>query len=657
MNTNEDIRNRLLVARLPSPPQTLLKLLSLCQSDDANINELADLIGNDPALSSKVLMVAHSAAYHRSDANPLSLLQACNRLGTALIKLLVISETVVQTFNGFNQAGGIDLRSFWKHSLSVALIARELAPRLDYALAEEAYLAGLLHDIGRLALLVAAPQQAQAMFGAPDNDALCEQEQQSLDMSHTEAGAWLLGRWRLSDQVVQSVLRHHDDANSLGENHGLARLIHLAHRLAAIPLDAPYAIDDFFCDQGLTAGDLLAVVQSAARQVDQVARDLGLDISAADVCASSALPTTAVPPVTEVQAQMVQAVIDRSVLNEMAMTLIAQSSSDAALTQLRQHASALLQLEDGVVMLLRNNQQQLIPVSMNESHQVAAQLSYDLSRDVIFSTCISTRKLVFSGRQSRCAIALLNVLAADELVLIPLLSARNCLGVLAAAVPEELSRHIHSQAPMLQAFGTYAGLALSRRRQATMSPEVLSVISRHEQQLALTKMALEFSKQASPMGSTDLCLAVKGLVQRLQDNRLVPGNVKIRSQLNERATLVRGTTGLIQLLALLLVRNAFERMTSEGEIVISAGELAHRNGAMFSTLSVSDTAASSSHVIQAELFEPVQMSSANDPLTPTLGNVNRMLETMAGYLNFKAGDSGTRFDILLPCAKQMQLVA
>ena len=72
---------------------------------------------------------------------------------------------------------------------------------------------------------------------------------------------------------------------------------------------------------------------------------------------------------------------------------------------------------------------------------------------------------------------------------------------------------------------------------------------------------------------------------------------------------------------------------------------------------LSDLAASSSHVIQAELFEPVQMSSANDPLTPTLGNVNRMLESIAGYLNFKAGDSGTRFDILLPCAKQMQLVA
>lgn len=656
MTTNEDIRNRLLVARLPSPPQTLLRLLNLCQSEDAGIHELADLIANDPALSAKVLMVAHSAAYHSADANPLTLLQACGRLGTALIKVLVISETVVQTFNGFQQAGALDLRAFWKHSLSVALIARELAPRLGYEPAEEAYLAGLLHDIGRLALLVAAAQQAQPLFAALDDDSLCAQEQHNLAMSHTEAGAWLLGRWHLSEHLVQSVLRHHEDPRQLGQAHALTHLLHLAHRLAAVPLDEPAALDGFFCAQALTAADLLAVAQSAARQLGQVARDLGLDISAAEVSASP-LPVAPVPPLDALQAQMVQAVIDRSVLNEMAMTLIAQGSNEAALTQLRQHASALLQLEDSVVMLLRSNQQLLVPVSMNEQHQGAALLSFDLTHEVLFESCISSRKVVFTGRNTRSAIGLLNILASDELVLIPLISARNCLGVLAAAVPDELSQHIHKQTPMLQAFGTYAGLALSRRRQATMSPAVLSVISRREQQLELTKIAQELTKQASPLGSVDLCLAVKELVQRVQDNRLVPGNLKIRCEFMERAALVRGSAGMVQLMALMLLRQAFERMPNDGEIVVSAGGLAHRHGAMYTAFSVSDTAASSTHAIQAALFEPPPMGSANDALTPNLGNVNKMVETMAGHLSFKAGEAGTRFDILLPCAKQLKLVA
>jgi nitrogen-specific signal transduction histidine kinase len=105
------------------------------------------------------------------------------------------------------------------------------------------------------------------------------------------------------------------------------------------------------------------------------------------------------------------------------------------------------------------------------------------------------------------------------------------------------------------------------------------------------------------------------------------------------------------------LRQAFERMPSDGEIVVSAGGLSHRHGAMFTGMSVSDTAASSTQAIQAELFEPAPMASANDALAPNLGNVNRLVETMAGHLSFKAGDAGTRFDILLPCAKQLKLVA
>src|ERR1035437_5313182 len=168
----ENLRSRLLTAKLPSPPQTLLKLMQLCQDDEAGLNELAEVIALDPSLCAKVLSVAHSAAYHSADSSQLTLLQACNRLGTELIKVLVIAEMVAQTFNAFLPAGRVDLRHFWKHSLLVALIAKELAQRLGYAASAQAYLAGLLHDIGRLALLVAAPEASQSLFTEVDDDAL-----------------------------------------------------------------------------------------------------------------------------------------------------------------------------------------------------------------------------------------------------------------------------------------------------------------------------------------------------------------------------------------------------------------------------------------------------------------------------------------------------
>ncbi|MDD2879121.1 MAG: HDOD domain-containing protein [Rhodoferax sp.] len=663
MNTDTamDIRSRLLAARLPSPPQTLLKLLRLCQEEDVDIRALVELIASDPALSAKVLLVAHSAAYHAADAQALTLLQASSRLGTALIKVLALSVMVTQTFNGFTPSGGVDLRAFWKHSLGVALLSRELAARLDYPLAEEAYLAGLLHDIGRLALLVAAPQQAQPLFLVADDDALCAQEHQAFGLAHAAAGAWLLGRWHLSEPLIASVLHHHDDSASLSGAQPLTQLVHLAHRLAALQMahgkvpdaadtaTASDAFKDFTSDQGLPAADLLAVTERAAGQLEQMARDLGIDISESDQPSAALAPAASSPPADALQTQLVQELFDRSVLNEMAMTLIAQGSNNDALTQLRQHASALLQLEDVVVMLLRSNQQQLVPASMNAHHQAAAQLTYDVANDAIFASCVATRKVVFTGRNSRCAIALLNVLAADELVLIPLISARNCLGLLAAAVPAELSRHMRSQTPLLQAFGIYAGLALARRRQATMSSETLSVISRQEQRLGLMKLALALNKAASPLGASDPCSAVSALLQKLKVSRLLPDNIKLHSQLANQAPLVRGSFEMVQLVALLLIRHAFERMPKSGELTVSTGALAYRHGAKFVALSVSDTTTSSAQAMAAQLHEP-PTSSANssDAAAPNLAEINRLIEALGGHLSFKCDATGTRFDVLLP---------
>ena len=103
MNTSQaqhDIRNQLLVARLPAMPQILLKLLALCEADEAGMAELAKLIGNDAGMTARVLTVANSAAYHR-DGGKVDLLHALNVLGLELIKTLVISEAVFQTFHGF----------------------------------------------------------------------------------------------------------------------------------------------------------------------------------------------------------------------------------------------------------------------------------------------------------------------------------------------------------------------------------------------------------------------------------------------------------------------------------------------------------------------------------------------------------------------------
>jgi HD-like signal output (HDOD) protein len=227
---DHDIRNRLLIARLPAMPQILIKLIELLQTDDAGMPELADLIAKDAGMTGKILAVANSSAYQRGNRS-VGLEQSLVSLGTDMIKTLVISESVFQTFNNFPHSGGTDLRAFWKHALGAAVVARDAARLMDYAHVEEAYLAGLLHNVGRLALLATAPREYATNFLARDDADLCAIEQRTLQITHTEAGAWLIERWNLDSFLADSVLYHHEPLARLESSHPLIRIVRLAHLL------------------------------------------------------------------------------------------------------------------------------------------------------------------------------------------------------------------------------------------------------------------------------------------------------------------------------------------------------------------------------------------------------------------------------------------
>src|SRR6195952_4209566 len=260
---DHDIRNRLLIARLPAMPQILIKLIEHLQADDLGMPELAALISNDAGMTAKILAVANSSAYHRVHRQ-VGLEPALMALGTDVIKTLVISESVFQTFNSFPHSGSTDLRGFWKNSLTAAVIARDVAKRMDYPHIEEAYLAGLLHNVGRLALLSTAPQEYAFNFTARDDEDLCAVEQRTLQITHAEAGAWLIERWHLDSFLADSVLYHHEPSARLETAHPLIRIVRLAHLLATHqPDDAALADAVGLCN--LELREVEAMVANAAR--------------------------------------------------------------------------------------------------------------------------------------------------------------------------------------------------------------------------------------------------------------------------------------------------------------------------------------------------------------------------------------------------------
>jgi HD-like signal output (HDOD) protein len=217
-----------LLARIPAFPPIVLRLLDLLARDDVEIRELVALISSDPAFSAQILRVANSPLFgFRARID--SLQSALVVLGLRRVRSLCMT---VATANHMKAALRIEeLSRCWRHMLACALLTEELA-RSCRQFEERAYTAGLLHDVGRLGLLLAYPVEYAALLRNAGRNVLelLDCERQALGMDHCEAGRLLAAQWNLPQDFQIVAARHHDrqDNSTLD----LLTLVHLGCRLA-----------------------------------------------------------------------------------------------------------------------------------------------------------------------------------------------------------------------------------------------------------------------------------------------------------------------------------------------------------------------------------------------------------------------------------------
>jgi HD-like signal output (HDOD) protein len=483
MSTPEqDIRNRLLVARLPAMPQTLLKLIHLCQTDDAGMAELAELIGSDVGLMAKVLTIANSAAYHRGGPK-VGLMQALSTLGADMIKTLVISESVFQTFSAFPHSGSTDLRYFWQHALTTAVMSRALAKKMAYPFAEEAYLAGLLHDVGRLALLAAAPNDYSQNFRAKDNFTLCEVEQETLHISHTEAGAWLVERWNLGPVIADGVLYHHENLDRLASAHPVVRTVHLAHWLAHQE-NSESVKEDAGSLCGVDLPFLVALMADAAKQVTKTAADLGLELPdhpEFDAPEAQRQMPNAVDPAAQ---QLADEVRDVALTAVVSQSLANPPNERQLMEMIRNNAHLLLNLNDSFLFVAPGTGQDLVKVSPLDAQESAQKLVIAVAHNSRFAQAMQSKKLLFLGPERRSQDPLedrlMAALKAECLVCVPLLAASHCVGMIIGSIPSWRMAELKKRERFLLSFGVQAALSIQNaskardelnRRMATLRQE------------------------------------------------------------------------------------------------------------------------------------------------------------------------------------------
>ncbi len=196
---------------LPSLPALYSEVVHELQSPTASTTTLAQLISKDMGMSAKVLQLVNSAFLGLRSHVP-SPAQAVIVLGLDTLKLLGLSAQVFAQFE-YDILAELSIDTLWNHSLTVAEFARCIAEieNTSTQVADYAFVAGLLHDVGKLIFVGHYPQQYQAVMAQSSRHAypLLKAERDLFGATHAEVGAYLLGLWGLPEPIVEAIYRHH----------------------------------------------------------------------------------------------------------------------------------------------------------------------------------------------------------------------------------------------------------------------------------------------------------------------------------------------------------------------------------------------------------------------------------------------------------------
>lgn len=198
---------------LPSLPDLYFEIIEAVESETSNSHSIAEIISRDVAMSAKILQLVNSS-FFGVGRRISSVEQTVTLLGLMRIKALVLSDHVFQEFRPHRRLPSFSITGLWQHSLAVAETARRisLAEHQTEDRPDQAFTAGLLHDVGILILATRNPDGFQALVETvqvcPDDSAE-EHERALFGATHADVGAYLLGLWGLPARIVEAVALHH----------------------------------------------------------------------------------------------------------------------------------------------------------------------------------------------------------------------------------------------------------------------------------------------------------------------------------------------------------------------------------------------------------------------------------------------------------------
>jgi len=227
---------------LLSLPETAMRINTMVSDPNSTAADIGDIVSQDPALTARLLRVVNSSFYgFPSQIDTISM--AITILGTRQLRDLVITTSVINRFREI-PASVVAMESFWCHSLTSAIAAKNLAQHMKISNSERLFVAGLLHDIGKLVMYIALPDPSRQVIEIAaepqvDSDHV---EKAIFGFTHGQVGAELLRQWRLPESLVEPVAYHHEPLSAKVYPQETA-IVHLADVIAN-DIQPPISADD-----------------------------------------------------------------------------------------------------------------------------------------------------------------------------------------------------------------------------------------------------------------------------------------------------------------------------------------------------------------------------------------------------------------------------
>ncbi|WP_111497507.1 HDOD domain-containing protein [Marinobacter bohaiensis] len=651
---------------LPSLPHVVLQALDACRGN-GDYREIGRIISADTGLCARVLALANSALYGRA-GDIQSIEQALLRLGIQQVQALVITASLRQLTQDPAPDCWQPLRDFWRHSLTTALTARALGRLTGYPHSEEAFLVGLLHNVGELCALRHPPGPTQ----------------QALLDNQVAMAVRLASHWGLDAIAVDAIRHQQAPVADIREAGHLAKLINLSSRLAQAEAGGVEAAETLF---GLTAAltreigsriehEVTAMAQSLDIPLDGPVDGAGVHRQLANRVIHSALVEQslgAIPPPSSLPALLGSALNNLATLtgrsclvfgadNGELRLLAATRTAPPAITVPLDHprslvsrvatrrASDILDNNDGTILdrqllgLLDCPAMAAVPVSNGKTDYGVFVIGLDRGGEPLNLVPLTQ---LFAERMGALASGLSE----------PAPNSRNAdLDQLAREL--ELRKRVHEVSNPLTIVRQYIH-QLQGKMQTIEGTDQLQPdlhVVREELDRA-AGLLVRISDAQTDAGADDadhglvLNDELKLLGDLFEEALFAPNGIDCETQLSRADTRVQATQGPVRQVVINLVRNAVECQPAGGAIHIQTIAPIWQEDRAWVELNIADSGPGLPAAIRRRLFRPVTSDKGEGHRGLGLSIVKQLVDELGGLISCRTGEDGTGFRILLPAAQ------